>query len=209
MKRLFTVLCALAVCFLGAPAFAANLELAFTGDNEIVAWGLYEPSIVELPLGPNAANWRIADTYSYMDVPVGSYTLAFLIRNDMPGGGGNPGGFLADLEVGGVDYSTSAAWMVSLDGNTWDSATTYGNNGGSNIWTSVNGGPVADIRSSAEWIWSDVNFSCGTAEYALFKTSFDVSGAVPQPAPTPEPATMILLSSGLAGLAGVRKKFKK
>ncbi|MGP8106898.1 MAG: hypothetical protein ACLQLE_13545 [Desulfobaccales bacterium] len=78
----------------------------------------------------------------------------------------------------------------------------YGNytpNGGSNIWTGANSGPVSGISTSADWIWFD-NFSYYSASangFAIFRPDGPVN------TPVPLPPSVLLLGSGLIGLGGL------
>jgi len=62
---------------------------------------------------------------------------------------------------------------------------------------------LAEISRDARWIWgSRLLGGSDYGEYQLFRTQVESSA-------TPEPATMFLLGSGLIGLAGLGKRFKK
>jgi hypothetical protein len=180
-------------------------------------------------------DWENTKTITNLVLPseVGkaTYELIFRVYNNVGEGqnDSNPAGFLADLTLtgdsSGERLSDTTDWQYAVDTGmgtgalpnfntlTWSNATAWPwegsspDNGGSNIWSSVNGGPISGISTNAQWIWSGHNgadLSGGNYDenWLWIKTDIDVpssSGAVP------EPATMIVWSLlGAASWLGMR-----
>src|SRR5208337_2182610 len=160
-----------------------------------------------------------------------SYEIVWqVVNNDWPlyrpPSADNPGGFLAQIS-GPASYEnslSSSSWQVAstmgslaglsssgvLNSLTWSNAALYGaNNNSGTIWNSVNGGPVAGIDGSAQWIWTAANFANPGAPGA--SDSVFLATTIPDapPVATPEPSTLLLFGSGLIGLVGVQRKFRK
>jgi len=195
----------------GAQTLASVMvDVTYTGDNVVEAFYQDGSSPVAIAVGPNANNWHIADTAT-LDLEYGDYQLIFRVSNLEGPGSGNPAALLAQISGPVVgDLLSSSSWDYALyDGTTptdfdtldWNAATEWGNNGGPNIWTSVHGGPVAGISTSAQWIWDDINFGGGEDFHAELWLRAEFSAV-------PEPASIAVWSllGGLGLIVGWRRR---
>ena len=188
-----------------ASAGAANavpITINMTADNVVASGGLCFDATctggtdwTTLGTIPNAGNWRVSDTV-VLDLAPGTYWFAWEVANFENPSSDNPAALLAEILWDGNANYSSSGWEVYdvSTGAFIANATSYGSNGAPNIWTSVNGGPVSGISSSANWIYTANNFAYADPS-AWFRTSITV---------VPEPTILTLLGMSLLGFGLAR-----
>jgi hypothetical protein len=197
-----------------APTYASiNVNVTYTADNIVAAFYKDGSSPQVVPLGPNANDWQKADTTT-ISLDPDEYDLIFRVKNlTTPApSSSNPVGFLAQIVGTSGAVYTSGSWQYAVAVGTavpdfttlsWQNATTWGYNGGANIWTSVHGGPIAGISTAAQWIWSKNDFNPLEDNDLWLKCTF-VLGPTGQVSPIPEPTSLLIWSAvGLGGAAMV------
>lgn len=219
MKKV--IVCCVLSLFIGALAAEATpITSTVTADNHYAIYTGNADSINYVgrnEMGsagaPGTYNWSNPETFAF-DVKPGDYIYVAGWSDDGTAQGwigqfvSGSGTILSnatdwevyltckDIDDGGA-APTAATFQDDIAGASWGAITNYRDNGAS-PW-----GTIASIDSNADWIWgSAMQPGSGYGEYQVFRTQ------VP-PAPVPEPATMLLLGTGLIGLAGLRKKRTK
>ena len=192
-----------------ASAQAVIVTVNMTGDNIIDGGGLCDDATCMDGTGwtglgldsssNNLANWTQSDSVM-LDLGAGTHYFAWHVANSGSPTSGNPAALLAEILWGGNANYSSSSWEIYdiSDGSGIGSATEYGNNGGANIWTTVNGGPVSGISGNANWIYTENNYANADSS-AWIRTSITIASV-------PEPGALALVGLGLVGVAFGRRR---
>lgn len=178
----------------------ANAAYYTTDPNEFSS-AVFEGYLTGNGVRPNVDHFEDWNANSQSTRVFTTYIMSLIDQTVSLAAGGDDGHsiFMDDVFIAGAGYAVSAIGNFEMVANQAYKLTSVGNNYGGHfeLWFNIRGG----LNSEGAYDW------VGPLSEA-HNISMDASGTF---APVPIPGTMILLSTGLVGLAGLgrKKKLKK